>query len=74
MDPQDWHPDAARDAIVEVAGQARGGDVVLLHDWVEQPWAPRALDRSATITALPAVVAAVRARGLGFVTLAALRP
>jgi peptidoglycan-N-acetylglucosamine deacetylase len=38
--------------------------VVLLHDWVEQPWAPAALDRSATVAALPGIVTAVRARGL----------
>ena len=38
-------------------------DVVLLHDWIEQPWAPSALDRSATVAALPGIVAAVRKRG-----------
>ncbi len=69
VDPQDWHPDAGRSGVVAVAGAAVGGDVVLLHDWVEQPWAARALDRSATIDALPAVVAAVRQQGLDLVTL-----
>jgi peptidoglycan/xylan/chitin deacetylase (PgdA/CDA1 family) len=69
VDPQDWHPDAGRAGIVEVAGQAAGGDVVLLHDWVEQPWGARALDRSPTIDALPEVVAAVRRRGLVLATL-----
>ena len=47
----------------------RPGDVVLLHDWVEQPWDARALDRSSTVEAMPAVVAAVRARGLRFAAL-----
>jgi peptidoglycan/xylan/chitin deacetylase (PgdA/CDA1 family) len=69
VDPRDWHPDAQRSAVEAVAGSALGGDVVLLHDWVEQPWDPRALDRSSTVDALPAVVAAVRARGLRFATL-----
>lgn len=69
VDPQDWHPDAERAEVARVAGSARDRDVVLLHDWVEQPWGPRALDRSSTVAALPAVVAAVRARGLGFSTL-----
>lgn len=71
VDPQDWHPDAQREGVTRVAGAASGGDVVLLHDWVEQSWDARALDRSATVAALPAVVAAVRARGL---TLDTLRP
>jgi peptidoglycan-N-acetylglucosamine deacetylase len=43
---------------------------VLLHDWVEQPLADEALDRSATIAALPIVVAAIRERGLTLGTLA----
>lgn len=73
VDPRDWHPDAERAGIVEVAGQAGGSDVVLLHDWVEQPWEARALDRSATVDALPDVVAAVRERGLELVTLAGVR-
>lgn len=71
VDPRDWHPDAERGAIAAVAGRAEAGDVVLLHDWVEQPWAPAALDRTETIEALPLVVAAVRRRGLGFTTLEA---
>lgn len=69
VDPRDWHPDAQREAVARVAGEAASGDVVLLHDWVEQPWDDRALDRSGTVTALPAVVAAVRARGLTFAAL-----
>jgi peptidoglycan/xylan/chitin deacetylase (PgdA/CDA1 family) len=74
VDPQDWHPDAASAAVTEVAGRAVGSDVVLLHDWVEQPWDARALDRSPTVTALPEVVAAVRRRGLDFTTLATPAP
>ncbi|MDK3256754.1 polysaccharide deacetylase family protein [Blastococcus capsensis] len=64
VDPQDWRPGATVDGIVSVAARASSGDVVLFHDWVEQPEAPEALDRSATVAALPAVVRAVRERGL----------
>jgi peptidoglycan/xylan/chitin deacetylase (PgdA/CDA1 family) len=64
VDPTDWRPGATVHEIVSVASRAASGDVVLMHDWVEQPMAPEALDRSATVAALPAVVAAIRARGL----------
>jgi peptidoglycan-N-acetylglucosamine deacetylase len=56
--------------IAAVAGRADSGDVVLLHDWVEQPLADEALDRSATIAALPIAIAAIRERGLTLGTLA----
>lgn len=69
VDPQDWHHEAERDAIVADVGSAGERAVVLLHDWVEQPSGPRALDRSTTIDALPDAVAAIRRRGLGFSTL-----
>ena len=69
VDPLDWRPGARRAHVEQVAGGAGPGDVVLLHDWVEQAEGPEALDRSATVGALPAVVAAVRARGLDFVCL-----
>lgn len=71
VDPEDWRPGATSAHIETVAGGAVGADVVLLHDWIEQPWAPEALDRSATVSALPAIVAAVRGRG---VNLDRLRP
>jgi peptidoglycan-N-acetylglucosamine deacetylase len=66
VDPEDWRPGATLEHIQAVAGGAVGADVVLLHDWVEQPWAPAALDRSATVSALPGIVAAVRGRGAAF--------
>ena len=69
VDPQDWRPGVTTDQVAAVAAGARSGDVVLLHDWVEQPWAPEALDRSATVEALPAIVRAVEERGLRFTTL-----
>ncbi len=70
VDPQDWRPGISTDDVLTVAGSAGPGDVVLLHDWVEQPWAPEALDRSATIEALPGIIEAVAAQGLRFTTLA----
>jgi peptidoglycan/xylan/chitin deacetylase (PgdA/CDA1 family) len=71
VDPEDWRPGQTSEHITAVAGGAGGADVVLLHDWIEQPWAPSALDRSATVSALPRIVAAVRGRGC---TLERLRP
>jgi peptidoglycan/xylan/chitin deacetylase (PgdA/CDA1 family) len=64
VDPEDWRPGATTGHIVDVAGQACAGDVVLLHDWIEQPWSPEALDRSATVAALPEIIARIRSRGL----------
>ena len=69
VDPTDWRPGATAQEIAAVAGRAESGDVVLLHAWVEQPLADEALDRSATIAALPVVVAAIRERGLSLGTL-----
>lgn len=69
IDPEDWRPDAQADRIVADVAAVRGGDVVLLHDWVEQPVAPQALDRSATIAALPAIIDDVRTKGLHFESL-----
>ena len=71
VDPQDWRPGVSTEHIVQVAGAATDGDVVLMHDWVEEPEAPEALDRSATIAALPAIIDAIRARGLPLTTLPA---
>ena len=69
VDPRDWRPGVTSAEVASIAGSARSGDVILLHDWVEQPYAPEALDRSATIEALPEVVRALRGRGLRFTTL-----
>jgi len=66
VDPEDWRPGVTRQHVVSIAGEAQAGDVVLLHDWVEQPWAPEALDRSQTVDALPEIVTRIRARGLRF--------
>lgn len=66
VNPEDWRPGATQEQITSVAARARAGDVVLLHDWIEQPWAPEALDRSATIGSLHEVVAQIQTRGLTF--------
>jgi peptidoglycan-N-acetylglucosamine deacetylase len=69
VDPEDWQAGSTAEGIAAVAGAAKEGDVVLLHDWVEEPWAAEARDRSATLAALPDVVHRVRERGLEFVRL-----
>jgi hypothetical protein len=66
VDPEDWRPGAFSRQIVADVARVQAGDVVLLHDWVEQPMRPEALDRSATIGALPEIVAGVRGKGLHF--------
>lgn len=64
VDPEDWRPGVTREHVTFVAGQAGAGDVVLLHDWVEQPWSVEALDRSSTVCSLADIAAAIRGRGL----------
>ena len=71
VDPQDWHPDTGEGDIVARCSRARAGDVVLLHDGLERPLAPRALDRGATVRALPRIIRELRERGLGLGTVAA---
>jgi peptidoglycan/xylan/chitin deacetylase (PgdA/CDA1 family) len=69
IDPEDWQPDATSDGILRGLEGLAGGDVVLFHDAIEGPLAPSALDRSATLAALPAVADLARERGLRFTTL-----
>jgi peptidoglycan/xylan/chitin deacetylase (PgdA/CDA1 family) len=70
VDPGDWRPDVTTDELLAGLDGLAGGDVVLFHDAIEGPLAPSALDRSATLAALPAVAELVRERGLRFTTLA----
>jgi peptidoglycan/xylan/chitin deacetylase (PgdA/CDA1 family) len=70
VDPEDWAPGATADGIVRGLDGLAGGDVVLLHDAIEGPLAPSALDRSATLAALPAIAELAAGRGLRFTTLA----
>lgn len=67
VDPTDWRPGVSTEEVTAVASEAGSRDVVLFHDWVEQPFGPAALDRSATIESLPSVVRDVRRRALTFV-------
>jgi chitooligosaccharide deacetylase len=69
VDPRDWRPGAEATEIAAVTASARSGDVILLHDWVEQPLADEALDRTATVAALPRIVGGIREQGLSFTTL-----
>jgi peptidoglycan/xylan/chitin deacetylase (PgdA/CDA1 family) len=69
LDPRDWEPEVRAAEIVGRLDALRAGDVVLLHDRIEGPLAPSALDRSTTREALPEIVALARSRGLDFVTL-----
>ena len=69
VDPADWRAGVSPEEVAAVAGQAQSGDVILLHDWVEQPWEPAARDRTATIAALPQIVRTLQEKGLQFVCL-----
>jgi peptidoglycan-N-acetylglucosamine deacetylase len=62
VDPRDWQRGTSTDQIVRrVLGQATPGAIVLLHDGGG--------DRSATVAALPRIIAGLRDRGLGFTSL-----
>ena len=69
LDPEDWQPGVTADQLVERLEALRPGDVVLLHDGLEDPLAPEAEDRSATVAALPEIIAAARRNGLELVGL-----
>ena len=67
-DPADWEPDLAADTVVARLRPVRTGDVVVLHDGLEQPVTPSASDRSAMITGLDAFLSEAIPR-LRFTTL-----
>jgi peptidoglycan/xylan/chitin deacetylase (PgdA/CDA1 family) len=69
IDTRDWVPDATSAEIAASVDGLRSGDIVLLHDAIEGPLAPAALDRSATVAALADIVAVARERRLRLVTL-----
>lgn len=58
VDPRDWAGPSAQTIVDRVVGAARDGSVILLHTYALQ-----------TAVALPAIIAALRARGFGFVTI-----
>ena len=64
VDPGDWRPGATSRGIVRrVLAAVRPGSIVLLHDGGG--------DRSATLAALPKIIAGIRSRGLKLVSLPA---
>jgi cellulose synthase/poly-beta-1,6-N-acetylglucosamine synthase-like glycosyltransferase/peptidoglycan/xylan/chitin deacetylase (PgdA/CDA1 family)/spore germination protein YaaH len=64
VDPRDWSQRRSRAIVDDTLAQAEHGGVILLHDGGG--------DRSATVEALPAIIAGLRARGLRFVALSDL--
>lgn len=66
---QDWLPGITVPEILAEIGTAKAGDVILLHDGLERPIGPAALDRSATVQALEQLIPEIQSRGLRFVAL-----
>ncbi|MCU1277099.1 MAG: Polysaccharide deacetylase/glycosyl transferase, group 2 family protein [bacterium] len=64
VDPRDWEKTRSEDVVHETLAQAANGGVILLHDGGG--------DRSATVQALHAIIAGLRARGQTFVPLSQL--
>ena len=58
VDPRDWAGPSAQTIVDRVVGAARDGSVILLHTFPAQ-----------TRVALPGIIAGLRARGFGFVTI-----
>jgi peptidoglycan/xylan/chitin deacetylase (PgdA/CDA1 family) len=67
VDPADWRPgSSAKEITKRVLSAVRPGSIVILHDGGG--------DRTATLTALPAIVRGIRHRGLQLVALTAKAP
>lgn len=64
VDPEDWAPGATASQLRERVAHAAAGDVVLLHDGLAGPGSEAAADRSATVSALPGILAGLRGRRL----------
>ncbi len=58
---QDWDGAVTKEQIIERATKAGPGDIVLMHTWPNK-----------TVEALPEIIAALRAKGLRFVTVSEL--
>lgn len=69
LDPVDWEPELTPETLATRLRPMIPGDVVVLHDGVEQPVAPAALDRSAMIAGLDAFLSAATTAGMRFTTL-----
>ena len=64
MDPRDWSTPGTDAIVRRVTGAARPGSIILMHDGGGP--------RDQTVAAIPAIVAALRARGYRFDTVPAL--
>jgi len=69
IDTEDWRPGISAEEVLAAGASAQSGDVILLHDGLEGPLDERALDRTATVAALPKIIETLRAKSLRFVTL-----
>lgn len=66
LDAADWEPDLEADDVVQRLGDPAPGDIILLHDAIEGPLAPKALDRSAMIAGLTQFLMRARANDVQF--------
>jgi peptidoglycan-N-acetylglucosamine deacetylase len=69
VDPEDWRPTASVLPIVAAVSASESGDVILMHDWIEEPESDEALDRTMTIRSLPSILERLNAKGLSLVSL-----
>lgn len=63
VDPRDWETQDSGKIRAHIAANTRAGSVVLMHDTI-----------SATVDAVPGIIADLKARGFTFVTVKELRP
>jgi peptidoglycan-N-acetylglucosamine deacetylase len=68
-DLEDWRPGITAADLTAAAHLARAGEVLLMHDGMEAAPDPQAVDRSATVAALPNIIEDLRSRGLRLVRL-----
>ena len=69
LDAADWEPTLRPDEVVDRLGTPELGDIVLLHDAIEAPLHPDALDRSAMIAGLATFLERTTQAGVPFVRL-----
>ncbi len=71
VDPEDYRPGVTAEELAARCAGLEDGDVVVMHDGLEQPESPSASDRSATVASIRPIVEQARAKGLEFVGLPA---
>lgn len=72
LDAADWEPTLRPDEVVDRLGTPDLGDIILLHDAIEGPLDPAALDRSAMIAGLATFLERATEAGVPFVRLDAV--